>query len=295
MENLAKDPHIFYQPGSSLNVNHFACDWVSAIGNKDNAARALEGNIEMLARMQDMLYASARYAVLVVFQAMDAAGKDGTIKHVMSGFNPQGTQVFSFKAPTPEEVAHDYFWRTYKCFPAKGQVVIFNRSYYEEVLVTRVHPGFLLRQRIPGYQSADDFDENFWQQRFRQINDIERHLTENGTVIIKFFLNISKDQQKRRFLRRLDDPARNWKFEAGDLEERRHWDKYMHAYSEMLAHTSTGYAPWYVIPADRKWFMRYAVSNVLLNRFGELELQYPELPEAEKLKLVTYRNVLMQE
>jgi PPK2 family polyphosphate:nucleotide phosphotransferase len=294
MEDLSSNVNILAIPGQQHHISRFDTEWVSAVGDKNDGAKALEYNVEALVAMQDKLYADSRYAVLIIFQAMDAAGKDGTIKHVMSGLNPQGTQVYSFKAPTDHELDHDYLWRTYCCLPQRGNVGIFNRSYYEEVLVTRVHPQFILRQRIPGIKSLTDLNDAFWQTRFRQINDMEKHLTENGTVIIKFFLNISKEQQKRRFLKRLEDPTRNWKFQAADIDEREYWDKYMEFYSDLLTHTSTPWAPWYVIPADRKWFMRYAVSNVLVNRLSTLDLRYPELPQNEKNLLAEYKRRLSE-
>ncbi len=294
MEDLSSNIHILASPGQRHHVNRFNTEWVSAMIDKESAAKALDNNIESLVSIQDKLYAANRHAILIIFQAMDAAGKDGTIKHVMSGLNPQGTQVYSFKAPTDHELEHDYLWRTYCCLPQRGNVGIFNRSYYEEVLVTRVHPQFILRQRIPNIIKLSDINDDFWQLRYRQINDMEKHLTENGTVIIKFFLNISKEQQRRRFLKRLEDPARNWKFQAADIDEREHWDTYMEAYSDMLTYTSTVSAPWFVIPADRKWFMRYAVSNVLVNRLSGLELRYPELPEKEKYLLSDYKRKLTE-
>lgn len=295
MEDLTINPQILAKPGQPISTAQFDTEWLSSVNSKERATRELEKNIEALIAIQDKLYADNRYAVLIIFQAMDAAGKDGTIKHVMSGLNPHGTQVYSFKAPTEHELDHDYLWRTYCCLPCRGNVGIFNRSYYEEVLVTRVHPEYILRQRLPHIRSLADINDDFWQMRFRQINDMEKHLSENGTLIIKFFLNISKEQQKRRFLRRLEDPSRNWKFQAADIDEREHWDKYMEAYSQMLTHTSTPYAPWYVIPADRKWFMRYAVSNVLINRISRLDLRYPELPDKEKQLLEVYRLRLSDE
>lgn len=294
MEDLSSNIHILASPGQRHHVNRFNTEWVSAMIDKESAAKALDNNIESLVSIQDKLYAANRHAILIIFQAMDAAGKDGTIKHVMSGLNPQGTQVYSFKAPTDHELEHDYLWRTYCCLPQRGNVGIFNRSYYEGVLVTRVHPQFILRQRIPNIIKLSDINDDFWQLRYRQINDMEKHLTENGTVIIKFFLNISKEQQRRRFLKRLEDPARNWKFQAADIDEREHWDTYMEAYSDMLTYTSTVSAPWFVIPADRKWFMRYAVSNVLVNRLSGLELRYPELPEKEKYLLSDYKRKLTE-
>ena len=226
---------------------------------------------------------------------MDAAGKDGTIKNVMSGLNPQGTQVYSFKTPSAEELDHDYLWRIYQRLPERGRIGIFNRSYYEEVLVVRVHPEFLLKQQLPGIKEVSDINDAFWMKRYRQINDMEKHLFENGTMVLKFFLNVSKDEQKRRFLNRIDDPARNWKFSMADVEERQHWDAYMEAYSQMLTHTSTTLAPWYVIPANNKWFMRLAVSNIIVQRLSELPLKYPVLNSNEMGRLTEARNRLEAE
>jgi len=248
-----------------------------------------------MVELQAKLYADNRYAVLLVFQAMDAAGKDGTIKNVMSGLNPQGTEVYSFKSPSEVELDHDYFWRTYSCMPSRGNFGIFNRSYYEEVLIVKVHPDFLMRQRLPGIKTTADITDAFWKRRYRQINDLEQHLTENGTIILKFFLNVSKEQQKRRFLKRIDDSSRNWKFSSADVKEREHWDSYMQAYSDLLTHTSTEVAPWYVIPADNKSFMRYAVSEIILNRLKSIDLSYPELPENEMIRLKEAKQLLENE
>jgi PPK2 family polyphosphate:nucleotide phosphotransferase len=251
--------------------------------------------VDALIEVQERLYADNRYAVLLVFQAMDAAGKDGTIKHVMSGLNPQGTQVFSFKTPSDIELEHDYLWRTNRFLPPRGNFGIYNRSYYEEILIVKVHPEYLLRQHLPEVHNIDVIHKEFWAKRYRQINDMERHLVENGTIVMKFFLNVSKDEQKKRFLKRIEDDSRNWKFSSADVKERHHWDKYMDAYSDMLSHTSTDIAPWYVIPADNKWFMRYAVSNLIINKLRELDLQFPRLPEEEKNRLEEAKVMLMNE
>lgn len=293
--DLSKHPSILATPGKQHLVKDFDAEFTLGVNGKKEAAKFLGENNSELVAIQDVLYAHNRFAILLIFQAMDAAGKDGTIKHVMSGLNPQGTQVFSFKSPSEAELDHDYFWRTYRCMPQRGSFGIFNRSYYEEVLIVRVHPEFLLRQRLPSVQAVEDIGPDFWILRFRQINDMERHLTENGTIILKFFLNVSHEQQKRRFLKRIDDPARNWKFSSADVKERRHWDDYMHAYGEMLSHTSTELAPWYVIPADNKWFMRYAVSNIIVNRLRHLPLSYPVLPENELNRLSEARTMLLNE
>lgn len=282
------------KPGLWHQVKDFDAEFTSDLGKKD-AEKLLEANIKEMIELQEKMYAHNRFAVLLVFQAMDAAGKDGTIKHVMSGLNPQGTQVFSFKTPSDLELEHDYFWRTYRCMPQRGNFGIFNRSYYEEVLIVKVHPEYLMRQRLPDVRSLEDVNNDFWMRRYRQINDIERHLVENGTLVIKFFLNISKEQQKRRFLRRIEDPSRNWKFSSADVKERSFWDDYMQAYSDMLSHTSTELAPWYVIPADNKWFMRYAVSEIIVNRLRALELSFPQLPKDEASRLKEAQIQLEQE
>ena len=282
------------KPGEIHRVSDFDPEFTANLGKKE-AEKLLEANVKAMIELQGKLYAHNRYAVLLVFQAMDAAGKDGTIKHVMSGLNPQGTQVFSFKSPSDLELDHDYFWRTYRCMPQRGNFGIFNRSYYEEVLIVRVHPEFLLRQRLPDVQSLSDVNNDFWMRRYRQINDLEQHLVENGTIVIKFFLNVSKEQQKRRFLKRIEDPSRNWKFSSADVKERHHWESYMQAYSALLSNTSTDLAPWYVIPADNKWFMRYAVSEIVVNRLRGLPLSFPNLPQDELNKLDEARLQLENE
>lgn len=244
---------------------------------KQDAKEQLVQNIEKLSELQSMLYAQDRYSVLVIFQAMDAAGKDGTIKHVMSGINPQGCQVYSFKQPSAEELDHDYLWRINRSLPERGRIGIFNRSQYEDVLIAKVHPEILLSSKLPGILKTEDIDNGFWKRRYRQINDFERYLTENGTVIIKFFLNVSKAEQKKRFMERLNDESKNWKFSSADVKERQYWDDYMKAYSDVLTETSTEIAPWYVIPADNKWFMRYAVGQIICERMEKLDLHYPQL------------------
>ncbi len=232
-----------------------------------------------------MLYAYNRYSVLLIFQAMDAAGKDSTIEHVMSGVNPQGCQVFSFKKPSANELEHDFLWRTYRALPERGRIGIFNRSYYEEVLVTRVHPEYIVGQRLPGIDRVNDVNEDLWQSRYRSINEMERHLTANGTVILKFFLNVSKDEQKNRFLRRINRPEKNWKFTMNDVEERKYWDDYQHAFEQAINHTSTEHAPWHIIPADRKWFMRAAVSEIIVDKLQSLDMRYPKVTGKQKANL----------
>ena len=246
---------------------------------KPRAKAALALGLKTLAQLQDRLYAHNQWALLLIFQAMDAAGKDGAIKHVMSGANPQGCQVFSFKAPSPEELAHDYLWRYLKALPSRGHIGIFNRSYYEEVLVVRVHPELLGRQQTP----PELVTKRIWKDRFEAIRTFERYLVRNGVVICKFFLHISKKEQKRRFLERIDNPDKNWKFSANDAAEREHWDDYMGAFEEMIRHTSTPEAPWYVVPADNKWFTRVVVAATVIQTLASLGLKYPEVGRA-KLK-----------
>jgi PPK2 family polyphosphate:nucleotide phosphotransferase len=246
---------------------------------KSHAKEALATGVEALAQLQDMLYAQDRWAVLLIFQAMDAAGKDGTIKHVMSGVNPQGCQVYSFKTPSSEELDHDFLWRCMKYVPERGRIGIFNRSYYEETLVVRVHPEFLEKQKLPPELVTKDI----WKERFRDIRSFERYLTRNGVIIRKFFLHVSKGEQKRRFLERLQNPEKNWKFSANDITERAFWDDYMTAYEDMIRNTSTPEAPWYVVPADNKWFTRIVVGAAVIEALDALNLHYPKVSK-EKLK-----------
>ncbi|GFE67966.1 polyphosphate kinase 2 family protein [Chroococcus sp. FPU101] len=258
---------------------------------KEDAAGMLQEGIEQLKLYQDMLYAQDTYALLIVFQAMDAAGKDGTIKHVMSGVNPQGCQVYSFKAPSSEELDHDYLWRCAKNVPERGRIGIFNRSYYEEVLITRVHPEVLAKQKLP----TSIMDKHIWKRRFEEINNFEKYLVNNGIVILKFFLNVSKDEQKKRFLDRIDRPEKNWKFSASDAKERAFWDDYMDVYEDMFNNTSTAHAPWYIIPADRKWFTRLAVAAVIDEKLKSLNLQYPTISEEAKIQLMQAKEILENE
>lgn len=250
--------------------------------SKEEGEEILKADILKLSEIQEKLYASNRYSVLIVIQAMDAAGKDSVIKHVMSGMNPQGVVVTPFKTPTHQELEHDYLWRHYIALPARGMVGIFNRSHYENVLVTRVHPEFILNENLPGIKSVDDIDKSFWEKRFRQINHFERIQTDNGTVILKFFLHVSKKEQKKRFLERINDPAKNWKFSPGDLKERDLWKDYRKAYEDMLKNTSNLLAPWFVIPADDKWFTRLIIANIIVNELSRLDLSYPQLSDQQK-------------
>jgi PPK2 family polyphosphate:nucleotide phosphotransferase len=262
--------------------------------DKAKGEEALENGVELLAKLQDKLYAHDRWAVLLIFQAMDAAGKDGAIKHVMSGVNPQGCEVTSFKAPSAEELDHDYLWRCAKRIPERGRIGIFNRSYYEETLVVRVHPEYLQAQRLPETKDSPSAKQkDFWKQRFDDINNFERYLTNNGVVVLKFFLHVSKEEQEKRFLARIDDPAKNWKFSMKDVKEREHWDDYMHAYEQTVRHTATGYAPWYVVPADTKWFTRLVVASAIVQRLSALDLSYPKLSKEELSQLQAAREALI--
>lgn len=250
--------------------------------NKKNGKKLLKENIKKMSKLQDLFYAYDKYSLLLIFQAMDAAGKDSAIKHVMSGVNPQGTQVFSFKKPSKEELEHDYLWRTTKALPERGRIGIFNRSYYEEVLVVRVH-NLVKYQNIP-----DEFvNENIWSERFEQIKNFENHIYRNGTIILKFFLNVSKEEQKNRFLKRLNTSSKNWKFNEGDLEERKLWKNYMKSYEDAINNTSTHFAPWYVLPADNKWYTRLLISDIIVNKLSSLNMNYPSL-SSEQLKNISF-------
>ena len=259
--------------------------------SKQEAQDQLGTGIQILAQQQDKLYAQNTYALLINFQAMDAAGKDSTIKHVMSGVNPQGVQVKSFKVPSVEELDHDYLWRNVKELPNRGHIGIFNRSHYEEVLAVRVHPEFLDRQQLPPRLKGEDI----WKRRYEEINNFEKYLTDNGIVVLKFFLNVSKEEQKKRFLERIEEPEKNWKFSANDVFERRYWDKYMDAYEEMFNNTSTPWAPWYIIPADRKWFTRLAVVSIINATLEGLGLAYPEVTPEQKAALLKAKEEMEQE
>ena len=283
---------IVVPPGQPVAfAKDFETDYTGTYKDKKDAEADLASNVQRLADQQDLLYASDTYALLILFQALDAAGKDSTIKHVMSGVNPQGCQVQSFKAPSAEELDHDYLWRTTRNLPRRGQIGIFNRSYYEEVLVTRVHPEILARQHLPPKLDK----KNIWKQRFDDINNFERYLTNNGTVILKFFLNVSKDEQKKRFLRRIEEKEKNWKFSAADIRERQFWPQYVDAYEQVFTHTSTPWAPWLVIPADHKWFTRLCVSQVIVAALKSLSLRYPTVPATKAQELEKAKQELLSE
>ena len=270
-----------FDPGSTLDLK---------AEDKPHAREALAEGVEALAALQDKLYAQNRWSVLLIFQAMDAAGKDGVIKHVMSGINPQGCQVFSFKAPTAEELDHDFMWRCVKCLPERGRIGIFNRSYYEETLVVRVHPEYLGGQRLPPLPDG----VSLWKQRFQDIRAFERYLARNGVLIRKFFLHVSKEEQKQRFLDRIEKPEKNWKFSSADVKERGHWDAYMEAYEDVVRSTATDDSPWYVVPADNKWFTRLVVAAAVIDALDSLDLAYPEVGEAQRTELAAARKLLVK-
>jgi len=264
----------------------------SLTSSKEEYKTLLEKHVERLSEQQRLLYASDKYALLLIFQAMDAAGKDGAIAHVMSGVNPQGCQVFSFKHPSAVELQHDFLWRTTRDLPERGRIGIFNRSYYEEVLITRVHPELLNSESLP---DRPEKDSDLWKSRYRSIRDLERHLFDNGTRIVKFFLHLSKDEQRRRFLARIDEPEKNWKFSMADIEERKYWDQYMDAYERCLSATSTRHAPWYIVPADDKRDARLIISQIILNTLEDLKMSYPETTPERRRELQDIRRSLTDE
>ncbi|MDD1676110.1 MAG: polyphosphate kinase 2 family protein [Methanomicrobiales archaeon] len=279
-------------PGTEIDLrNDYNPGFVGHFIAKEDAEEATAEGIQLLAQQQDRLYARNTYGLLIIFQGLDAAGKDSTIKHVMAGVNPQGVQVTSFKVPGAEELDHDYLWRTCMALPRRGNIGIFNRSYYEEVLVVRVHPEYLERQGLPPKLK----DQNIWTRRFQEINNFEQYLVDNGIIVLKFFLNISKEEQKKRFLERMEEPDKNWKFAAADIRERDHWDDYRHAFDAMLSTTSTPYAPWYIIPADHKWFTRLAVVSVINETLDGLHLTYPEVTQQQKEALVAAKAEMEQD
>jgi len=284
-------------PGKKVRLKDHDPGWMGtpemrALGKDEVKSRAkafLARNVEELEEAQEILYASDTYSVLLVFQAMDAAGKDGTIKHVMSGVNPQGCQVFSFKHPSAEELDHNFLWRYVQCLPERGRIGIFNRSYYEEVLIVRVHSAILARQRLPDGKRG----KSFWEARYQDINNLERHLARNGTLILKFFLNVSRREQKKRFLERLETPEKHWKFSAADIRERGFWDDYMEAYEDALSATSTEWAPWYVIPADHKFVTRALVAFIVADQIRGLKLEFPKVTSGQKKALAAARRQLL--
>jgi PPK2 family polyphosphate:nucleotide phosphotransferase len=296
-KQLIKRARIFADPyrvtkGKRFRLGDYDPGDIGELDNEDKprAKEALQLGIEVLSGLQDMLYAQDRWSVLLIFQAMDAAGKDGAIKHVLSGVNPQGCEVSSFKAPTSEDLDHDYLWRCMKRLPERGRIGIFNRSYYEETLVVRVHPELLAKQKLP----EECVTREIWSDRFEDIRNFEKYLVRNGTIIRKFFLHVSKDEQKKRFLERIDNPDKNWKFSAADVRERGYWKDYMRAYEEMIRETATEDAPWYVVPADNKWFTRVVVAAAVIEALDSLRLDYPKLSEAHRKDLAAVKAELLK-
>ncbi len=281
--------------GKEIRLKEWLTDDKDKPLNKEEGDEILKKDILNLSELQEKLYASNRFSVLIVVQAMDAAGKDSVIKHVMSGLNPQGVSVTPFKTPTHQELEHDFLWRHYIALPARGMVGIFNRSHYENVLVTRVHPEYILNENLPGIKAIADIDRSFWERRFKQINYFEKTLADNGTVILKFFLHVSKKIQKKRFLERINDPKKNWKFSIGDLKERNLWKDYKKAYEDMLQNTSSDKAPWFIVPADDKWFTRIVIANIIVNELSNLDLGFPLATEQQKRDLEEAKKILTGE
>ena len=277
---------------TNVILSDYPTDFTGDYTDKEEAVKDLEENIERLTELQDVLWAQDVQSLLIVFQAMDAAGKDSAIKHVMSGLNPQGVHVTSFKQPSAEDLDHDYLWRAVKHLPERGRIGIFNRSYYEEVLVARVHPEILQNQKLPPDIKTD---KNIWRRRFRQIRNFEDYLAENGIYVLKFFLNVSKEEQKKRFLDRIEETDKHWKFSASDVKDRRHWDDYQEAYAEAIENTGTKNAPWYIVPADKKWFTRIAVSEIIIEKLESLDLHYPRVSKEHRESLLEAKKMLESE
>lgn len=287
--------NLMVKPGKSVNLKKYDTDYTGNAITKEVGMELLAEGIKKLAEVQDKLYAHNRYRVLIILQAMDAAGKDSAVKHMLTGLNPMGVKVHSFKAPTSHELDHDYLWRHTLALPARGEIAIHNRSHYENVLVTRVHPEYVLNERIPGIDKIKHIDDDFWKKRFKQINRFEKNLYQNGTIILKFFLHLSKKEQKKRLLERIDDPTKNWKFAFGDLKERALWDVYQHAYEQAIAATSQEYAPWFIIPADDKWYTRLAIASIISKKFDELNISYPEVSDDQRAELQKARELLTED
>lgn len=294
-EKLIRSKDLMVAPNKKIDLKDFSTKYKGKELNKKDAALLLDNGRKDLAEIQDKLYAHNRYSVLIIFQAMDAAGKDGAVKHIMSGFNPLGVKVYSFKAPNSHELDHNYFWRHQLALPARGEIAIHNRSHYENVLVTKVHPEFILNENIPGVESIKSVDKQFWKKRYKQIRRFEKNLADNGTVILKFFLHVSRKEQKKRFLERIDDPSKNWKFSLSDLKERAFWKDYQKVYEEAISETSTRYAPWFIIPADDKWYSRLAIAAMIRRQFDKLDLRYPLVSAGQKEELQKAKLKLMSE
>lgn len=286
---------LLVKPGKKFKLSDCDTAYNGEAITKEEAQQLLEQGLEHLAEVQDKLYAHNRFSVLIILQAMDAAGKDSAIKHMLSGLNPTGVRVYSFKTPSSTELDHYYLWRHNIALPARGEIAIHNRSHYENVLITKVHPEYILNENLPGIHSVKDIDKHFWKQRYKQIRRFEKNLHENGTIILKFFLHVSKKEQKKRFLERIDNPTKNWKFSLGDLKERAYWDDYQKAYEEALQATSREHAPWFVIPADDKWYARLAMVSILYKQFQALSIEYPSVTEAQKAELEKAKAQLLAE
>ena len=283
------------KPKEKVNLKEWDTDYEGERLNKELGTKLLSVGRKELSEVQEKLYAQNRYSILIILQAMDAAGKDSAIKHIMSGFSPIGVNVHSFKTPSTRELDHHYLWRHYLALPPRGEVAIHNRSHYENVLVTRVHPEYILKERIPGINTVDDIDAKFWKRRMKQINHFEKTLVMNGTIVLKFFLHVSRKEQKKRFLERIDDTEKNWKFSTADVHERQYWDDYQHAYEQALGATSTKYSPWFIVPADDKWYSRLVIAAAISQQFEKMHIVYPVLTEAEKQELVKGKDLLMGE
>jgi PPK2 family polyphosphate:nucleotide phosphotransferase len=281
--------------GKEIQLKEWLSDDKDKPLNKEEGEEMLRKDILTLSELQEKLYASNRFSILIVIQAMDAAGKDSVIKHVMSGLNPQGVSVTPFKTPTHQELEHDFLWRHYIALPERGMVGIFNRSHYENVLVTRVHPEYILNENLPGIKAITDIDDSFWERRFKQINQFEKTLADNGTVILKFFLHVSKKIQKKRLLERINDPKKNWKFSIGDLKERSLWKDYRKAYEDVLQYTSSDKAPWFIVPADDKWFTRIVIANIIVNELSKLDLGFPLMTDQQRKDLEEAKKILTGE
>ncbi len=282
------------EPNTKVNLKNHDTQFTGQF-TKETAKKRLKQNRKDLAKIQYKFYATNKYSMLIVLQAMDAAGKDGAIRHVMSGVNPQGCSVHSFKKPSTNELEHDFLWRHFCKLPERGQIGIFNRSHYENVLVTKVHPEYILSENLPSISSLEDIDEKFWNNRYERINSFEEHLHQSGTIVVKFFLHLSKEEQKNRFLSRIDTPEKNWKFSEADINERKYWNDYQRAFEDMLSKTSKKHAPWYIIPADNKWYSRIAISDIIIDTLEKLDLKIPELSQKEYEMLDIYKKNLETE
>lgn len=283
------------KPGDKISLKDYSTEYDGNSLNKESGQELLEAGREKLSEMQDKLYAHNQYSILIIFQAMDAAGKDSAVKHIMSGLNPTGVKVNSFKVPSSTELEHDYFWRHYLELPARGMIGIFNRSHYENVLVTKVHPEYILKENLPGINTLEDITDKFWDDRYDQIKRFEKNLYQNGTIILKFFLHLSQKEQRKRFIERIDDPKKNWKFSAADAKERQYWKDYQNVYQTAISKTSTEHAPWFIIPADTKWFTRLAIAEIMYLQFEALHLSYPKVSDEEKAKLEEVKQQLLSE